>query len=88
MDERINRLKELLDKENYPSVYLFKFIIKKDEEKMQEIKLCFDESAEFENNLSKNGNYVSISIKQMMLNSEDILLRYARVSKIKNVIVL
>ncbi|MBK6524348.1 MAG: hypothetical protein IPG07_01645 [Crocinitomicaceae bacterium] len=40
------------------------------------------------NNLSKNGNYVSISIKQMMLNSEDILLRYERVSKIKNVIVL
>lgn len=45
MEERINRLKELLDKENYPSVYLFKFIIKKDDEKMQEIKLCFDESA-------------------------------------------
>ena len=38
MEERINRLKELLDKENYPSVYLFKFIIKKDDEKMQEIK--------------------------------------------------
>lgn len=88
MPDRMNRLKELLDKENYPSIYLFKFIIKKDEVKMTEIKLCFDETAEFEMNYSKNGNYISLSIKQMMLNSEDILLRYERVAKIKNVIVL
>lgn len=88
MPDRMNRLKELLDKENYPSVYLFKFIIKKDQDKMIEIKRCFDETAEFELVPSRNGNYVSVSIKQMMLNSEDILMRYERVSKIKNVIVL
>lgn len=88
MDEQKKRLKDLLDKENYPLLYLFKFIIKKDEKKMIEIKRCFDETAEFEINPSKQGNYISVSIKQMMLDSDDILLRYERVSKIKNVIVL
>ena len=88
MTDRTKRLKELLDKENYPSVYLFKFIIKNDMEKMVDIKRCFDETAEFETNPSRNGNYLSVSIRQMMLSSEDILMRYERVSKIKNVIVL
>jgi len=88
MQDQFKRLKELLDDENYPSVYLFKFIIKKDQEKMVEIKKCFDESAEFETHPSKNGNYLSVSIKQMMLNSEDIINRYEAVGKIKDVITL
>ncbi|MBI3133066.1 MAG: DUF493 family protein [Bacteroidetes bacterium] len=88
MSDQASRLKALLDKENYPSVYLFKFIVKNDLSKVVDIKRCFDETAEFETHPSRNGNYISVSIKQMMLNSDDILVRYERVSKIKNVIVL
>lgn len=88
MQDQFKRLKELLDDQNYPSVYLFKFIIKKDQKKMVEIKKCFDESAEFAMHPSKNGNYISVSIKQMMLNSEDIIGRYKAVAKIKDVITL
>lgn len=88
MDDKMNRLKALLDKETYPLLYMFKFIIKTNTDKMILIKRCFDETAEFETHPSKNGNYVSISIKQMMLNSDDILERYKRVAKIKEVIVL
>lgn len=55
---------------------------------MVEIKLCFDETAEFETHHSKNGNYISVNIKQMMLSSDDILKRYELVARIKNVIPL
>ena len=88
MQDQFKRLKELLDTQNYPSVYLFKFIIKQDQEKMVEIKKCFDETAEFELRPSKNGNYLAVNIKQMMLNSDDIIMRYKLVAKIKNVITL
>ena len=88
MPDQFKRLKELLDEQNYPLVYLFKFIIKKDPGKMVEIKKCFDETAEFELHASKNGNYVSVNIRQMMLTSEDIIRRYELVSKIKNVLAL
>ncbi|MBL7900006.1 MAG: DUF493 family protein [Crocinitomicaceae bacterium] len=88
MSDHAKKLKELLDKENYPLVYLFKFIIKNDHQKMVEIKLCFDETAEFETHHSKNGNYISVNIKQMMLSSDDILKRYELVARIKNVIPL
>ena len=88
MDERFNNLKLLLDQQNYPSVYLYKFIIKKDNEKLVAIKRCFDESAEIELIPSKNGNFISLRIKEMMLSSEAILKRYEQVGKIKNVMTL
>lgn len=88
MEERQHRLKELLDKENYPLLYLFKFIIRQDHDKMVAIKRCFDETAQFEIHPSKNGNYISINIRQIMLNSDDVLQRYERVAQIKDVIVL
>lgn len=88
MEDRFKKLKELLDQQNYPSVYLFKFIIKQDQQKMVEIKRCFDESAEFEVHASSTGKYVSVNIKEMMLSSEAIIDRYKQVGKIDNVIPL
>lgn len=88
MDDQFDKLRELLAELNYPSVYLYKFIIKKDADKLLAIKKCFDESAEIETKPSKNGNYISVSIKEMMLNSEDIIERYKRVGEIDDVIKL
>lgn len=88
MDENSKRLRELLEQENYPSVFFYKFIVKNNEEKIAEVKRCFSENAEIELHPSRNGNYVSVSIKEMMLNVDDIFLRYERVSKIDDVIAL
>ena len=88
MADEYQKLRELLEDANYPSVYLFKFIIKQDPDKIVDIKRCFSETAEFKTQVSKNGNYTSVSIKEMMLNSEAIIDRYKEVSKIKNVITL
>jgi putative lipoic acid-binding regulatory protein len=88
MSDQYDKLRELLETLEYPSVYLFKFIIKKDPAKVIDIKRCFSESAEFQTHESKNGNYVSVSIKEMMLTSEAIIDRYKDVSKIENVITL
>jgi hypothetical protein len=88
MDDPYKKLRELLQEQNYPSIYLYKFIVKQDAQKIQEIKQCFGESAEFATKPSSNGKYISISIKEMMLNTEDIINRYKAVSKIDNVIKL
>jgi putative lipoic acid-binding regulatory protein len=88
MADEFEKLRELLQESNYPSVYLYKFIVKKDPEKVVEIKKCFNESAEFKTQASKNGNYISVSIKEMMLNAESIIDRYKAVGKIENVIAL
>lgn len=88
MSDQYAKLRELLAKLQYPSVYMYKFIVKQDVNKVIEIKRCFSESAEFVTKVSSNGNYVSVSIKEMMMNSEDIINRYKEVGKIENVITL
>ncbi len=82
------KLRQLLLLNSYPSVYLFKFIIKHDLDKVVEIKRCFSETAEFKSQTSSNGAYISVSVKEMMLTAEDIIDRYKLVSKIDNVITL
>jgi len=88
MADAYQNLRELLQEQEYPSIYLYKFIVKKNPEKVIEIKRCFNETAEFKTQASKNGNYISVSIKEMMLNSESIIDRYKQVGKIENVITL
>ena len=88
MSDEFQKLRELLEEQNYPSIYFFKFIVKTDEDKMVEIKRCFSETAEFSSRPSKNGNYISISIKEMMLSTEAIIERYQAVGKIEGVITL
>jgi putative lipoic acid-binding regulatory protein len=88
MADEYQKLRELLDNQEYPSVYFYKFIVKQDPAKIQLIKRCFSETAEITTKPSSNGKYTSVSIKEMMLNSEDIINRYKAVSKIDNVITL
>ena len=88
MTDEFQHLRELLSQKDYPSLYLFKFIVKQDADKVVEIKKCFNESAEIETKPSKNGNYISVSVKEMMLTPEAIIDRYKSVGKIKNVIAL
>lgn len=88
MSDEYDKLRELLENLEYPSIYLYKFIVKQDPSKVIDIKRCFNETAEFKTQASKNGNYVSVSIKEMMLSSEAIIERYKQVGKIENVITL
>jgi len=88
MDDGFDKLRDLLKEQNYPSVYFFKFIVKAEDDKMVDIKRCFEETAEFSTRPSKTGKYVSVSIKEMMLSTEDIIERYKAVNKIEGVIAL
>ncbi|MFT4600782.1 MAG: putative lipoic acid-binding regulatory protein [Arenicella sp.] len=86
--ENYDKLKELLEAQTYPLLYPFKFIIKEDQEKLVQIKRIFEETAEFQVRKSKNGNYSSITIKQMMLNTDDIIAKYEQMKGIEGIISL
>ncbi|MFT5824184.1 MAG: putative lipoic acid-binding regulatory protein [Crocinitomix sp.] len=88
MSDEYDKLRELLAALEYPSVYLYKFIVKQDPLKVVDIKRCFSETAEFTTRESKNGNYVTVSIREMTLTSDAIIERYKTVGKIENVITL
>jgi len=79
-------LKALLDQENFPKPYVFKFIVLTESTAEQEVKNCFDSEAKFTLTYSKNKKYTTVTILQKMKSSQAIIDKYLLVSKIKNVI--
>ncbi|MES2800113.1 MAG: DUF493 domain-containing protein [Bacteroidota bacterium] len=89
MEEGIfDKLKLQLEEEEWPAVYLFKFIVPNDDHKLALISAMFDDSSEIVLHQSANGNYVSVSVKEMMLDVDSIIEKYQKAAEIKGVISL
>lgn len=90
MDEKkLEQLRARLDEmHTWPAMFMFKFILPNEEEKITQLKLIFGESAEFAAKTSRKGNYTSITVKQIMLNADAIFERYLAAAKIEGIISL
>ena len=88
MDEIFIKLRVQLEELNWPDVYLFKFIVPNDPEKIAKVTAMFNESSELVMHPSRNGNYISISVKELMLDVDSIIEKYVNAAKIKGVISL
>ena len=73
---------------SFPYVYLFKFITKSDSKSMALIEVMFDNDAEIRQKESSKGNYISISVKQVVLSVDEIISIYKKASAIEGVIIL
>lgn len=87
-----NRKKDLLEKLNavhtWPSVFVFKFILAPTEEKLTTLHQVFGESAAFSSRESRTGKYVSITVKELIVDPNDIFTRYTNATAIEGVIAL
>ena len=87
-NDKWSKLKALLEERgNWPEVYLFKFIVKNESDKIDEVKSLFKD-ADIDLKYSKNENYVSVSIKEMMMNPDRVIEKYKQVGKIEGVLSL
>lgn len=84
------RLKEqLLENGNWPSNYLYKFIVPTDEEKISDITKIFDNTgAVIESKQSKKGTYTSLSITVNLKNPDAVIEKYKEVGHVEGVISL
>jgi len=84
------RLKnQLKENSNWPSTYLYKFIVPTDKDKVDSITKIFDnKGAVIESKKSKNGKYTSISITVGMKSPDEVIQKYKEVSKVEGVISL
>ena len=89
-EEFYNRLKtELANTSEWPSEYLYKFIIPTDIKKIQELENAFDNmGAVITTHQSKTAKYTSLSINVMMESPEAVVKKYILVSNIKGLISL
>ena len=88
-EEKRKDLKEKLEAFHvWPSIYVYKFIFKSNEEKLSLLKSKFPEEVEFSTKTSSGGKYTSVTIKEMVLKAEIIFQRYEDVSSIEGIISL
>lgn len=83
-----DKLKEQLDLLEWPSVYMFKFIVLNDSHKIALVSSLFDDEAEVRMQPSKNDKYMSITAKELMLSAEKVIERYELAAKMEGVIAL
>jgi putative lipoic acid-binding regulatory protein len=85
-----DKLKESLDETTeFPTKYMYKFIILTVEKRIQEVEGIFDNMcAVITSKPSKNGKYTSLTILVNMKNSDDIIAKYKEVSDVEGIISL
>ena len=88
--EFYDRLKVELDNSNtWPAIYLFKFIVPTDDEKIKRVEEAFDcMGAVINTKKSKTGKFTSISIDVTMKDSQEIIDKYLEVSTIEGIVSL
>lgn len=78
LEAKYEKLREQLQElENWPSVYMFKFIVPADNQKVAQVEALFDtEESEVTMRTSKKGNFVAVTAKELMVNPEAVIARY------------
>jgi uncharacterized protein len=89
-EDFFNRLREeLQNTSEWPSEYLFKFIVPTDQKKIEEVENAFDNiGAVIHTNQSKAGKYTSISINVMMDSPDNVIEKYKELSSVEGIISL
>lgn len=81
--------KTLLETTEFPTKYMYKFIIPTSDEKFNEIESIFDNmGAVINSKPSKTGKYNSLTIVVNMKSPEEIIEKYKEVAKVEGVISL
>ncbi len=87
--ERFHSLKEKLNVyKNWPLVYMFKFIVPAEIEKIAMVEALFNQDATIYRKESKTGKFVSITAKQQMDNSDQIISIYKKAYSIERIVAL
>ncbi len=88
-EEFYNSLKtKLEDVHSYPTVYMFKFIVPSLGDKVGKVIALFDKDANITSRQSSKGKFTSVTVKVVMLSSDEIIQKYKEVAKIEGVIML
>lgn len=88
--EKYQKLKVQLEEGfEWPTVYMFKFIVPADNEKLAKIEALFNsEQAQITTRESSKGNFISVTVKEMMIDPERVINRYLEAEEIGGVIAL
>ncbi len=89
MEENIAKFHELLvDQQEWPMLYYFKFIIHNNQEKLNQVKGFFADPEAITYKTSRDIRFIGMSCKQWMPDPESIINIYKQASQIEGLISL
>ena len=77
-----------LELQEWPNVYLFKFIVPNNSHAIAQATALFDDLTELNFHESKTGKYISVTAKEMMLDVDSIIAVYHKASAIEGILSL
>ena len=88
-EEFLKSLQAKLDETTeWPSVYMFKFIIPADNRRIALVEALFSPETKISTKESSGGKYISITGKVVMLNALEIIEKYRKAAEIEGLIAL
>jgi hypothetical protein len=89
MDKDYDNLRSKLEKDfSWPSVYMFKFIVPSDNQKIALVGKEFGAEAIINMRQSSGGKFTSITIKELMLSPDEVIKRYQKLEGIEGIMSL
>lgn len=86
--ENYDKFRAQLELEEWPAVYMFKFIVPNEPKKIALVSALFDEGTEIRMQPSSSNKYMSITGKEVMMNVDSIIDRYLAAAEIEGLIAL
>ncbi|TNE97756.1 MAG: DUF493 family protein [Bacteroidetes bacterium] len=83
-----DKLKIQLELQEWPSVYMFKFIVLNEPQKIAQVSSLFSDEADIRLQPSKNDKYMSLTGTELMLSAGHVIERYEMAAKFEGVIAL
>ncbi len=80
--------KQLGDHGHWPQVYMFKFIMPDNNRNYAILRSIFSELSKFTVRHSSKGKYMSVTIREMMMDPAEVIERYKKASIIEDIIAL
>lgn len=78
----------LMEVHEWPSVYMYKFVLEPDEPRLERLLALFPPESEVLRRYSSGGKYVSITVKEVMMSPDAVLERYEAVANMDGIIAL
>jgi len=80
---------QLEDTTEFPALYMYKFIVPSDKEKIQEVHEIFNNlGAVINTKKSSKGTYTSVTIRANMKSADAVIAKYKQASKVEGIISL
>lgn len=87
-EPNFDELKKKLEKSSWPMIYMFKFIVLSDNQKLAQVESLFGDDAEMKLQPSSNGKYTSVTAREVMLSPDHVIEIYQKASSIEGIIAL